>query len=63
MARVKYPDVNILSGHLTFLWVGIVTSLLLTLLAFNWTRFEDKIKCDLSDLDIEEELSSAATNC
>ena len=56
MARVKYPDVNIFKWSPTFLWAGIVTSLLLTLLAFNWTRFEDKIKYDLSDLDIEEEL-------
>ena len=44
MARVKYPDVNIFRWSPTFLWAGIVTSLLLTLLAFNWTRFEDKVK-------------------
>ena len=56
MARVKYPDVNIFRWSPTFLWAGIVTSLLLTLLAFNWTRFEDKVKYDVSDLDIEEEL-------
>ncbi len=56
VGRTKYPKVDIFRNTRTFFWVGLVTALLLTLLAFNWTQFEKKVVVPEYSLDVEEDI-------
>ncbi len=55
-ARNKYPDVNVFNFSRTFLWVGAVISLLITILAFNYTEYEKPIFIPDDALELEEEI-------
>ena len=54
-ARNKYPEMNPFRFSRSFLYLGLAAALLTTVLAFNWTTYEEEI--DVSDLlaDLEEE--------
>ncbi len=56
IARNKYPEVN--PFHLSRpIWLfGLAISLLLTVLAFSWTRYEQEVYIPEGALDYEEEI-------
>ncbi len=42
-ARNKYPEVDVLHNTGIFWKLGLVVVLALTVMAFNWTQFENKV--------------------
>ena len=42
-SRTKYPEVDIFQKRFRVLQFGMVLSLLVTVLAFNWTSFDDVV--------------------
>ncbi|MDX1684106.1 MAG: energy transducer TonB [Saprospiraceae bacterium] len=55
-ARNKYPDVDILNMSGSFWQIGLLLSLGLILLAFNWTSYDDEIFIPEDALFLEEEI-------
>ena len=54
--RNKYPAVDVLRRSGTVFNIGLITSLLLTVLAFSWTNFEDEIFIPDDALEMEEDI-------
>ena len=54
--RSKYPAVDVLRKSGTVFNIGLITSLLLTVLAFSWTNFEDEIFIPDDALEMEEDI-------
>lgn len=53
--RHKYRQFNIFRLSGTFLTVGLVLSLSLTILAFSWTTYEPQLNFSMDDLTLEDE--------
>ncbi|MEZ4910536.1 MAG: energy transducer TonB [Saprospiraceae bacterium] len=54
--RVKFPEVDIFKNSSSYFNYGMAASMLLALVFMGWTTYEKKIKVDLSDLVLEEEI-------
>ena len=54
--RSKYPSVDILHKSGTVLNIGLIASLLLTVLAFSWTSYPDKVIIPDDALEMEEDI-------
>lgn len=54
--RTKYPEVDAFRLSNTFLKFSLLTSLLVVLLAFNWTTFEDQVYIPEGALDMAEDI-------
>jgi len=54
--RSKYPSVDILHKSGTVLNIGLIASLLLTVLAFSWTSYPDKVVIPDDALEMEEDI-------
>ena len=54
--RDKYPAVDVLRRSGTVFNIGLITSLLLTVLAFSWTNFEDEVFIPDDALEMEEDI-------
>jgi protein TonB len=52
----KYPEANIFGLSGTFLRLGLVCSIGLSILAFSWTTYEKKVNVDLGMLEIPEDI-------
>ncbi len=52
----KYPDVDIFQHSSSLFNYGILISMALALVTMNWTTYEKKIKIDLNDLVLSEEV-------
>ena len=50
--RTKYPEVDAFRLSNTFLKFSLLTSLLIVLLAFNWTTFEEQVYIPEGALDM-----------
>ncbi len=55
-SRNKYPEVNPFRLSKSILLFGVAASLLLTLLAFSWTRFEKEVYIPEGALELDEEI-------
>ncbi|HHB79373.1 MAG TPA: energy transducer TonB, partial [Saprospiraceae bacterium] len=54
--RNKYPALDVFRSSGTYFGVGVVSALLLTLLAFNWTQFEEEVFVPDYSLEVEEDI-------
>lgn len=54
--RSKYAPVDILRKSGTIFNIGLITSLLLTVLAFSWTSYDDEIFIPDDALEVEEDI-------
>ncbi len=54
--RTKYPEANVFAWSNTFLLAGIVSALLLTLMAFSWSKFEETVYIPEGAMDLDEEI-------
>ena len=54
--RNKYPEVDVFRFSNTFFNVGLVLAIGLTVLAFSWTTYEDKVYIPSGALDLDEEI-------
>lgn len=55
-SRNKYPDVDVLRHSGFFLRIGLIISIGLIVLAFNWTSFEEKVDIPEGALEMEVDL-------
>jgi len=55
-ARTKYPDVDVFSWSPVFLRMAMASALIITILAFNWTTYDQKIDIPDNALVIEEDI-------
>jgi len=55
-SRNKYPEVNPFRLSKSILLFGVAASLLLTLLAFSWTRYEAEVYIPEGALELDEEI-------
>ena len=55
-SRVKFPEVDIFKNSSSYFNYGLMASMLLALVFMGWTTYEKKIKVDLNDLVLEEEI-------
>jgi len=56
VGRNKYPQLDVFKSSGTYFGVGVVSALFITLLAFNWTQFEDEVFVPEYSLDVEEDI-------
>jgi protein TonB len=54
-ARTKYPEVDPFRLHNTVLYFGFAAALVITLLAFNWTTYEDVIDVSQYMIELDDE--------
>lgn len=54
--RTKFPEVDVFRHSGTFLKFSLLTSLLVVLLAFNWTTFEEQVFIPEGALDMAEDI-------
>ncbi len=54
--RVKYPEVDVFNMSGTFFTAALMSALLLTILAFNWTTYEEEIYIPEGAGDFDEEI-------
>lgn len=52
----KYPEVDVFRHSASLFNYGMLVSMALALFAMNWTTYEKKIKVDLNDLIVSEEV-------
>jgi protein TonB len=55
-ARNKYPDVDVFKLSPVFLRLGLISALLLTIAAFNWTQYHKVVEQDEIVFSIEEDV-------
>ncbi|HKK77727.1 MAG TPA: energy transducer TonB [Saprospiraceae bacterium] len=55
-ARNKYPDVDVFKLSPVFLRLGLISALLLTIAAFNWTQYHEVIEQEEIVFSIEEDV-------
>jgi periplasmic protein TonB len=54
--RTKFPEVDVFKNTGTFFNYGMTATVAIALAAMSWTTFEQKIKIDLNDLVLEDEV-------
>lgn len=54
--RTKYPEANVFNWSGTFLLAGLAISLLLSVLAFSWSQFEETVYIPDNALELDEEI-------
>ncbi|WP_020534990.1 energy transducer TonB [Lewinella cohaerens] len=59
-ARNKYPEVDVLHNTGIFWKLGLVVVLALTVMAFNWTQFENKVDIPEGAMDMDFDIEMEA---
>lgn len=54
--RTKYPEANVFNWSGTFLLAGLAIALLLAVLAFSWSQFEETVYIPDDALELDEEI-------
>jgi len=54
--RTKFPQVDVFRNTRTFFNYGLLTAVAFSLAALSWTTYEKKIKVDLADLVLDDEV-------
>lgn len=59
-SRNKYPEVDVLHNTSVFWKIGLVITLAVTVMAFNWTQFENKVEIPEGAMDMDFDIEMEA---